>query len=229
MTRLLVSVTSAEEALAALGAGATYIDAKDPAQGALGALPAATTATIVEAVAGRAEVTAALGDTLSLPDARAIAATGVAYVKAAVPAGPDAADVIATVGRELADAGSRLIAVFPAGPDLDLALVETAAAAGFAGVMLDTTDKSVTLLTAMEMADIARFVAAARRSRLMVGLAGSLRVVDVGTLLPMQPDVIGFRGGVCEGRDRRNPVDPARVRAVATAITVHGARRMVVE
>ena len=39
MSKLLISVTSAEEALLALEGGADIIDMKNPLEGALGALP----------------------------------------------------------------------------------------------------------------------------------------------------------------------------------------------
>ena len=68
------------------------------------------------------------------------------------------------------------------------------------------------------------FVAAARRARLTVGLAGGLRVVDVGTLLPLRPDHLGFRAAVSEDEDPARPLDPARVRAVAAAFAIHSVR-----
>src|SRR5437773_9115409 len=60
--RLLVSVTCAAEALAALAGGADLIDAKDPLAGALGAVSADVLREIYAVVADRRPVTAALGD-----------------------------------------------------------------------------------------------------------------------------------------------------------------------
>src|SRR5437899_1595244 len=60
--RLLVSVTCAAEASAALAGGADLIDAKDPRAGALGAVSAEVLREIYAAVAGQRPVTAALGD-----------------------------------------------------------------------------------------------------------------------------------------------------------------------
>lgn len=228
MTELLVSVTAPEEALLALDAGATVIDLKDPTAGALGALPVATVKAIVAAVGHRGTLTAAAGDAATVDDARALYEAGVVTVKVPVPAGDAGAQAIAAFGAALGGT-ARLVAVFAADRAPDAGLVPVAAFAGFSGVMLDTTDKGAGLLQAMELADIAHFVAAARRAKLMVGLAGSLKVVDVGTLLPFKPDVIGFRGGVCVDGIRTNPLDPARVRAVATALAVHGAHRVPVE
>src|SRR5260370_38116743 len=60
--RLLVSVASATEALAALAGGADVIDAKDPLAGALGAVPIAVLTEIHAAVGGAHPVNAAIGD-----------------------------------------------------------------------------------------------------------------------------------------------------------------------
>ncbi len=62
MTALLVSVRSAAEAEAALAGGAALIDVKEPARGALGRADDAVIADVVRAVAGRAPVSAALGE-----------------------------------------------------------------------------------------------------------------------------------------------------------------------
>src|SRR5437868_3326316 len=60
--RLLVSVSNAAEAAAAVAGGADVIDAKDPLAGALGAVAVTTLCDIHAAVAGARPVTAAIGD-----------------------------------------------------------------------------------------------------------------------------------------------------------------------
>ena len=118
----------------------------------------------------------------------------------------------------------KLIAAFPpeAGPDFDL--LPVAAIAGFSGVWLTAPEASDGLTKAIKLADIARFIAAARRSKLTVGLSGGLRVVDVGTLLPLRPDHLGFRAAVSEDEDPAKSLDPARIRAVAAAFAIHSIR-----
>jgi uncharacterized protein (UPF0264 family) len=224
MTALLVSVTSPAEAELALGAGATVIDAKDPTRGALGDLPVSVVRAIVKAVAGRAEVSAAVGGDATLGTAQAMAETGATYVKTPVPGGDAGAAFLEFLGRSLGHA-TKLVAVFAADREQDLDLVATAAAAGFSGAMLDTLDKGASLTDVMDMADIAHFVAAARRAKLTVGLAGSLKVLDVGSLVPLRPDLIGFRGALCEDGIRTRPLDPTRIRAAVAALAVHAARR----
>lgn len=224
MTALLVSVRSVEEARSALAAGAKFIDAKDPANGALGALAPEIVREIVAAVEGKATVTAAAGNTIDIPAAEALIAAGADIVKIPVPRGRKAADSLSAAAKALAGR-TRLVAVFAADRDPDLSFAGRAKADGFHGVMLDTEGKEKGLLQALPLGEIARFAGTAHGLGLMVGLAGSLKVTDVGTLAPFNPDVLGFRGGVCEDGLRTRPLDPTRVRAVATAIAVHGVRR----
>src|SRR5437016_8528136 len=83
--QLLVSVSDASEARAALAGGADVIDAKDPRRGALGAVPSPVLAAIYDAVGSRRPVSAALGDSGGAPTleraARGAAHLGVAFVK----------------------------------------------------------------------------------------------------------------------------------------------------
>ena len=62
MTRLLVSVVDSVEAAVAASQGADLIDAKDPSQGALGALPASTVRAIKLSVPDYVTTSAVAGD-----------------------------------------------------------------------------------------------------------------------------------------------------------------------
>src|SRR5204863_2047675 len=82
MTGLLVSVRSAAEAELALAGGADIIDVKEPRRGALGPADPIVWKEILERVAGRVPVSAALGELHS--DAirgYASGAAGFAYAK----------------------------------------------------------------------------------------------------------------------------------------------------
>src|SRR6266446_1591994 len=61
-SQLLVSVRDADEATVALAAGAGLIDVKDPDLGALGKADDAIIRAVIDRVAGRAPVSAALGE-----------------------------------------------------------------------------------------------------------------------------------------------------------------------
>jgi len=222
MTIPQIAVATADEAKAAVAAGATMIFAAGNAEGLPSPLPVAELRAIVAAAGERAEVAAAAGGLA--PDGLAdFAATGVAALALPVPNGDAGAALLARIGRSLA-IRIKLIAAFPpaAGPDFDL--LPVAAIAGFSGVWLSAPETTGGLTEAVKLADIARFIAAARRGRLTVGLSGGLRVVDVGTLLPLRSDYLGFRLAVSENEDPARPLDPARIRAVAAAFAIHSAR-----
>lgn len=204
MTGMLASVLDVEEALLALNGGADVIDCKDPRRGALGDLPPASIAAIVAVVGGRRPVSATVGDLPTeaaalVPAIRRVGKTGVDFVKIGIFQG----DALAAQLPALAVSASdfRLIAVLFADRGLDLSLVPALAAAGFAGVMLDTADKSgADLLDHLPLPLATDFVAFARRHRLLVGLAGNLRRARVPAMLETGADYLGFRGALCGGK-----------------------------
>ncbi|TPQ49235.1 hypothetical protein C2U72_19530 [Prosthecomicrobium hirschii] len=228
MPNLLVSVADPAEAVRAAAAGADLIDAKDPTAGALGALPVETIRAIREAVGRSRTVTAVIGDLIDsagvLDAAERVAATGVDMVKVGLFPGPDRAGLVAELGRRLGSR-TRLVGVLIADRSPDLALVPAAAAAGFAGIMMDTEGKAGDLLSVTGPAERAAFVALARRHGLMVGLAGSLRIADIAGLAALGPDLLGFRGGLCEDFDRRRPLVMDRVAEAAAACRAAGSGR----
>lgn len=235
MTRVLVSVRSAFEAEVAVAHGADLVDAKDPARGALGALPVDTIREIVATVRGARPVSATVGDLPPDPRViftavREVAATGVDIVKIGLLAGVDrnaCLPPLASIARQ-----QPLVAVLFADQEPDLDLIPRIAGAGFVGVMLDTADKaggSLTVQTSPQF--LASFVAAARREGLLVGLAGSLRLADIDALRPLGATYLGFRGALCNGEDRAGALDPRRLDEILLAanseligIPVTGAR-----
>jgi (5-formylfuran-3-yl)methyl phosphate synthase len=221
--RLLASVRTAEEALIAAAGGADIIDLKEPAQGALGRLPDATIRAILSALAGRRMASATIGDmpldAHTVPAAvRAMAAMGVDIVKLGIFAGDTAATLAAL--SDAARDGIRMVAVLFGDQEPDFSIVARCADAGFFGVMLDTADKGAGPLTRhLDLRRLAAFVDAARRERLLVGLAGSLGIADLPMLTPLAPDYLGFRSALTTGR-RAGPLDTAavaRLRAVLDA------------
>jgi (5-formylfuran-3-yl)methyl phosphate synthase len=221
MTLMLASVLSREEAEIALQRGADVIDCKDPARGALGALSAARVKEVVAAVAGRRPVSAVVELPHDLAHARQaieeIAAQGAAFVKFALPATPDAADIVAALAPLAARV--KLVAVLFADLDPDFSLLDRLAQAGFSGAMLDTAHKGKgRLLTYMDVGALAGFVAHCRRLGLSAGLAGGLEPPDAPRLLVMRPHVLGFRGALCAGGARGAGIDAAAVALIRDLI-----------
>lgn len=221
MTLFLASVRDKAEAEIALVSRADIIDLKEPARGALGALDRASTESVVSFIGGRVAVSATIGDLPMQPASiihavRERASLGVDYVKIGLFAEGDpqaCLDALRSV-----TAGIRLIVVVFADRLPCFDAVAAADAMGAVGIMLDTADKSVgSLLARLDRREIAGFVARAKSHGLMVGLAGSLAADDVPKLLPLAPDLIGFRGALCGG-ERGASLDPAACASIRALI-----------
>jgi len=80
-------------------------------------------------------------------------------------------------------------------------------------VMLDTAIKDgASLFDALDEAELAAFASAARAAGLGVALAGSVGLRHLAALRRIGADVVGIRGAVCRGGDRRGTIDAALVR-----------------
>ena len=222
MTAMLASVRNRAEAELAAALGADLIDLKDPAAGALGALPLATIRAVVRALRGRRPSSATLGDlpmdfAMLAGAAAATADTGVDFVKVGLFAHPErrrCIDALAPLARR-----ARLIGVFFADQPFDATLLDALAAAGFTGAMLDTAAKGRGGLRAhWSDAALADFVRRARALGLLTGLAGSLGLDDIAPLASLRPDYLGFRTALCRDGVRSEALDPHAFAAVRTRL-----------
>ena len=222
MTLFLASVRDAEEAELALGAGADIIDLKDPNRGALGALPPDAIAACLRQVAGRAPVSATIGDRPLEPSGiraalRSTASLGVDYVKLGLFPGGDAQRCLNALQADTPQLRLILVLFADALPDFDA--IALAAKIGAHGVMFDTMGKSAgSLLDHISFMELAGRIASAKAEGLIVGVAGSLKAKYVPGLVALQPDLLGFRGALCRGGYRSEPLDPARLAAIRALI-----------
>lgn len=222
MTGLLASVATLAEAEQAAAWGADIVDLKDPAKGALGAWEPGAIREAVAKLGGRATLSATTGDLPMEPGliaeaAAAVAAAGVELVKVGFF---DSARIGACNAalKPLTRRGVRLVAVLMADRSPDLGILPALAAAGFAGAMLDTADKTGGNLCAhLDSRVLARFVTQARACGLITGLAGSLGLGDIDLLLPLRPDYLGFRTALCGG-ERTGRLDAEAFAAVRAAL-----------
>ncbi len=222
---MLASVVDELEARLVASLGADIIDAKNPSAGALGALPVETVAAIRAAVPRRIPVSATIGDPVddvpaTIASVRGMAAAGADFVKVGLSNATSGAAIAEALGG--LDVGrARLVGVLLAEEGVDLDIVAAAGAAGFAGLMLDTGHKRrgglPDILSASALRD---FVAATHAAGMFAGLAGSLRAEHVAQLLSLQPDVLGFRGGLCRQGERTAEIDAEAVRAIRRIIPV---------
>jgi uncharacterized protein (UPF0264 family) len=224
--RLLVSVRNGEEAAAAVSGGADIIDAKDPANGALGAVSLDVFRTIHATVAGARPVSAALGDAddeaRSQLTVRDYAAAGATFVKIGFAGVSSSSRAVALITAAMRGAADRSGVIAVAYADADRAgsldprsIIDAAAQAGAAGVLLDTADKHGPGLRAlMTLESLGRWVAAAHTANLLVALAGTLAAGDLEFVREAGADIAGVRGAACDG-GRTGRIAPERVKLLA--------------
>lgn len=217
ISRLLVSVTDHAEALEVLQTDIDILDLKNPEEGALGALPLEHVRLILQSNNGCKKTSATIGDVPMQPDlvaerVRQMLATGVDIVKIGF-FGSQGHEACVDAMKTFTEQGAKLVAVLFADSRPNLALLPDLRAAGFYGVMLDTAHKDGRhLLDHLLLDDLYAFVAQARHLGLQSGLAGSLRVQHIDILAPVGADYLGFRGGICEGFERRNKVSGTKIK-----------------
>ena len=214
--QLLVSVRSAEEVEPALAGGADIIDAKEPANGSLGAVSPATLAEVASRVPAIQELSVALGDVRSVAEVITLidrlelpSRTAPTYLKLGF-AGVESADTVRQLLGTAVGAARRhqspvtIVAVAYADAERAAALpaeiiLGSAAAVGAGGVLIDTHLKDgARLLDWRTPESLAAWVCLARASGLLVGVAGALGSDDVAALAIAEPDVFGFRGAACD-------------------------------
>ena len=215
--RLLASVTNETEALLCAHLAADIIDAKNPAAGALGALPHAT----VKAIRARVPRAYSGQRHHRRSDAMMSDATARAVVAMAAPAPTSSRSASArksgaarTLEAPRASSSSARCCSSACCSPIRASISTSsghARAAGFAGLMLDTADKKRGALPDIVPTEtLQAFVAATHGAGMFAGLAGSLRAEHVPILLNSHPDVLGFRGGLCRRGDRNGHPRPRR-------------------
>jgi uncharacterized protein (UPF0264 family) len=168
----------------------------------------------------------------------AVDATGVDLVKVGLlPAAPGAAPdpaieaaVVRLITRHLAATptcrAGRLVPVLIADrPPISQALVDALLRLPIPALLLDTADKTGgSLLDRHGPAALAAHLAQlrARRPDLLAGLAGSLRLAEVGQIRELAPDIAGFRGAACAG-PRQGTLDAAATQALRARFPVAAA------
>lgn len=225
---LLVSVRSAEEAEAAVAAGADLIDVKEPAKGPLGPADAEVVSAVLDTVGGRVPVSAALGEWSpnALTEAVWHLELPLTYVKwglAGYTAGPGWGEDLLDTRRQVP---ARTDVVLVAYADWQRAKsVPPAEVAKFAkryryrAFLLDTWGKDgKTLLQFLKPAEVTELVAGLRAGGVKVALGGSLGPDQVKQLKPAAPDWFAVRGAVCAGGKRDAVLDPGRVKKLKEAL-----------
>jgi (5-formylfuran-3-yl)methyl phosphate synthase len=230
--RLMISVTSAAEAIDAIQGGADLLDVKNPAEGSLGAQSPQIIRDIVEASERRLETSAAIGDMPNLPGTAALAALGAAscgvdYVKVGlhgVARAKDARELL----RQVVDAvrGFRTSVIAAGYADYQRIgsidpwlLPELSAATGVQGALIDTAVKDGRrLFDFMKIESIRTLSKKAHEADLLFACAGSLREQDLPPLRDGGADIVGLRTAVCQNHQRSAPLSSSLLRDLINRI-----------
>jgi uncharacterized protein (UPF0264 family) len=215
INKLLVSVRNAAEADAALAGGADLIDIKEPANGPLGRADECVIGQIIEAVAGRAPVSAACGELRSsspqLPAGLSFAKFGLAnwrhrnWIDAlrAIPLA-NGCGLVAVAYADWKNCNA------PSPKEVAAAAIEHR----FAAFLIDTHDKNgLTLLDHLPPETIADLTHRCQSAGIPVALAGSLGVSEVMQLLDITPDWFAVRGAACDN-GRNGAISEKKVREI---------------
>jgi uncharacterized protein (UPF0264 family) len=223
MVQMLVSVRSVEEADLALQNGVDILDLKDPVQGALGALTLAEIKAIINFAGDRTPISATIGDLPMLPD---LIEQGISrfrdlplsYLKIGFFEALDYKPCLAAICRIKA-ASQPLIAVLFAEYTYPEHLLAEIKQAGFIGVMLDTVNKNgKTYVDYYSETRLEALIEEARRLQFFFGIAGSLNLSHISTAKKLNPDFLGFRGGVCSENLRQLNLDAVKINAIKNAL-----------
>jgi uncharacterized protein (UPF0264 family) len=213
MTKLLVSVRDAAEALVAADAGVDLIDIKEPRRGSLGAAVPDDIREIAAVIAGRAPLSVALGELADWDDSspslmRAISqAPAIRFAKLGL-AGLGAERDWQTRWRNAwtgLPAGMGRVAVAYADwrrakAPTPTAILRAAERHDCKAVLVDTFDKhSGTLVDLWPLEQLSRWVRTIQRAGLIAVVAGSLARGTIGAVAALDPDYVAVRGGVCRG------------------------------
>jgi uncharacterized protein (UPF0264 family) len=228
-SQLLVSVRSAEEALAALAGGAALIDVKEPRHGSLGRAEARVIQEVVAVVKGRRPVSAAMGEWID--DAGPIPEADLTYVKwglAGCRRKPEWCRDLARLLHDQRHPQPVLVAYAdwqcaqaPSVEDVFGLAVDHPGSV----LLVDTHCKDAnskkgrpTLLDWLPIADVEDLCSRARLARVKIALAGSLGTREIQALRAARPNWFAVRGAVCEDGNRQDTVHIDKVRQLVAML-----------
>ena len=236
--KLLVSVVSEEEVVAAVEGGADIVDVKNPREGALGANFPSVIRRVRQCTPAVLPVSVAIGDAPNKPGATALAALGAAvcgiqYIKVGLYGTKEPRQAVFLL-KEVCqavrehDADIKIIAAAYAdahkiGALPALASPSVANEAGVDGCMLDTAVKAEgSLFSHLGDNKLRDFAQSCHKLGLICALAGSLGEVDIPRVAGIGPDIIGFRTAACTGDRIQGCIDLQQVERLKNLVALNG-------
>lgn len=247
MTRLLVSVRNADEAIAAIKGGADIIDVKEPDHGALGCAAPPVIRKIAAAIRafGKVEtpLSLALGELSEWPEGGlsgvrdTILTVRPHYLKIGLAATFDTRQpeswsseweyVRSTIPGEhswvaVAYADSKNAV----SPHVDLVL-NAAIETGCRILLIDThTKSSSSLLDWLSLRELTSIRQLTEQHGIKLALAGRVTLGILDSVLQIQPDIVAIRGAACDQGQRTASISQILVREFRDAISGFESRRL---
>lgn len=227
--QLLVSVRNRKEIQPALAGGCDILDFKEPLNGALGMIDAATLRSISESFQSapvEIPISLALGELTEWSDNRTppVIASIITYLKmglahtAEMPHWYSAWRAVRTQIEEASETPFQWIAVAYADWQEAEAIspqevLSAAIDSECAGLLIDTYCKQgQSLLDHLSLDELNALIEQAQSHQLKIALAGSVQQKDLAALSGISPDIIGIRGAACRGNLRTDCVQEQAVR-----------------
>jgi len=227
--RLLVSVRNADEVTAAIEGGADWIDLKEPLAGPLGSVDVEVAIQVVERVAGRKPISAALGELLDWPDSPSRSLLDIEEITvvklglAGCQARDDWQSFWQAAAEMVGDFGKTLVAVAYADwhqaqspPPKEVLACSEANQCRF--LLIDTFDKqNGAVFDHLSSFELQEIFSLAKSASLQSVIAGSLAQNTLAELPTEGIDLVAVRGAVCAG-ERTETIHQERVAEFCKAV-----------
>lgn len=230
MSRLVISVRSADEVESALRGGADLLDVKEPSRGSLGRADVGVIYEVVQRVNGRVPVSAALGEwrERDIQAEAEILTFGLKFVKWGFSGYPEQLPREISAYRALLPENTEMVWVSygdwkRAGSPPPQTILE-AADYPSSTILFDTFVKDgSTLLEHLPLHELHDLAARIRHQGSHAVFAGSLTVESIAALSNSRPTWFAVRGAACGAGNREGRIDEERVRYLKRVVADYDA------
>ena len=209
-TKILTSIKSLNEINIVLKKGVDIIDFKDPSSGALGALPIKKINYFLKHLPSNQLTSATIGDICDIEKIKKkvneLSITDVDFIKIGFFFDIKKIKMLKNLKNFVKE--KKIIAVLFADNKPNIKILREIKKAKFDGVLIDTKNKkNGNLINYLNIKKIENFIKISKKENLTIGLAGSLNISDIDSLIKLNPDYLGFRGALCMQKKRKNSIN----------------------
>ena len=209
-TKILTSVKSLKETSLVLKKGVDIIDFKNPSDGALGALSTKKISFFLKSIPSDQLTSATIGDIEDINTIKkkviTLSKTKINFIKIGFFFDVKKIKLLKNLKKLAKD--KKIIAVLFADNKPSINLINKIKKIQFDGILIDTKNKKKgNLKNYLNIKNLENFVKVSKKENLTIGLAGSLNIKDISTLIKLKPDYLGFRGALCTENKRKDNIN----------------------